>query len=278
MATPFTLEDLHELFQETDQLLKEQILESERRFQENERRFRENERRSQEADRRLQETERILKESGQETDRRLRETDRLLKEYAREAERRSQEAERRFQEIERALKQSGQETDRRLRETDRLLDKSRREADHRLRELDKRIGYLTDRLGEFVQEMVAPGAVRLFQARGIDVYQLARDLQAKRHGQALQADLVVSNGQIAVVIEAKSKLSVDDVNEHLERLSRFKTVFPSYCDYQLLGAVAAMVVPENVARYAYRQGLFVLAPQGDMLAILNDDQFQPKSW
>jgi hypothetical protein len=30
-------------------------------------------------------------------------------------------------------------------------------------------------------------------------------------------------------------------------------------DVNAMGAVAAMVVPDDVARYAYRQGLFVLA-------------------
>jgi hypothetical protein len=39
-----------------------------------------------------------------------------------------------------------------------------------------------------------------------------------------------------------------------------------------------MVVPDEVARYAYRQGLFVLAQSGDSMVILNDAQFQPQSW
>jgi hypothetical protein len=39
-----------------------------------------------------------------------------------------------------------------------------------------------------------------------------------------------------------------------------------------------MVVPEEVARYAYRKRLFVLAQSGDSVVILNDDQFQPRTW
>jgi hypothetical protein len=45
-----------------------------------------------------------------------------------------------------------------------------------------------------------------------------------------------------------------------------------------MGAVAAMVVPEDVARYAYRQGLFVLAQSGDGVVILNDSKLQPQRW
>jgi hypothetical protein len=38
-----------------------------------------------------------------------------------------------------------------------------------------------------------------------------------------------------------------------------------------------MVVPDDVARYGYRQGLFVLAQSGDSVVILNDDTFQPRT-
>ena len=49
-------------------------------------------------------------------------------------------------------------------------------------------------------------------------------------------------------------------------------------EYQLLGAVAGMVVPDQVGRYAYRKGLFVLAQSGHALEIRNDTSFQPKTW
>jgi hypothetical protein len=81
-----------------------------------------------------------------------------------------------------------------------------------------------------------------------------------------------------VLIEVKSKLSQGDVDEHLERLGKFKRLLPRYQDVRAMGAVAAMVVPPEVARYAYRQGLFVLAQSGDDMAILNDADFRPKTW
>ena len=39
-----------------------------------------------------------------------------------------------------------------------------------------------------------------------------------------------------------------------------------------------MVIPSEAARYAYRQGLFVIAQSGDNLVILNDKKFKPKAW
>jgi hypothetical protein len=68
------------------------------------------------------------------------------------------------------------------------------------------------------------------------------------------------------------------VDEHLERLGKFKRLLPRYENIQLLGAVAAMVPPSEVTRYAYRQGLFVITQSGEDSVILNDAKFQPKAW
>jgi hypothetical protein len=68
------------------------------------------------------------------------------------------------------------------------------------------------------------------------------------------------------------------VDEHLERLSKFKRLLPRYQNIQLLGAVAAMVAPSEIVHYAYRQGLFVITQSGEDLVIVNDQKFQPKVW
>jgi hypothetical protein len=192
-----------------------------------------------ETDRRFQETERLLREQSQETERLLREQ--------------SQAAEHRFQETERLLKEQSQR-------------------------VDEQLGQLGNRLGEFVEWQVRPAAVKLFQARGVNVHELYPGASAQRPEGSIEIDLLVVNETEAVVIEVKSKLSQADVDEHLERLAKFKQLMPRYRDVRALGAVAGMVVPEEVARYAYRKGLFVLAQSGDSVVILNDDQFRPRAW
>ena len=166
------------------------------------------------------------------------------------------------------------ETDRKFQETDRKFQ----ETDRQLRQIGKKIGALGNRLGEFVEGLVKPALVRLFQARGIAVHEVHPDVSVDRHNEGIQIDLLVVNDAEAVLVEVKSKLAQADVDEHLERLAKFKRMLPRYADVRALGAVAAMVVPPEVARYAYRQGLFVLAQTGDSVAILNDDRFQPRAW
>ncbi|OBU78103.1 hypothetical protein [Cylindrospermopsis raciborskii] len=239
--------------------------ETERKFQETERFLREQ---SQETDRKFQETERLLREQSQETERLLREQSQETERFLREQ---SQETDRKFQETERLLREQSQETDRKFQETDRLL----REESKRV---NNQIGQLGNRLGEFVESQVRPAAVKLFQERGIAVKEIASNTYIQTGKEGLEIDLLVINSSDIILIEAKSKVSEDDVNEHLERLSKFKRFFPRYESYRVLGAVAGMVIPLDVSRYAYRKGLFVIGQSGDNLVILNDDKFRPRGW
>ena len=199
------------------------------------------------------ETERVIKEESQETERRFRETDR------------------RFEETKQLLQRQSEESDRRFRETERLIQQQNQQ-------LNRQLGELGNRLGEFVEWQVRPAAVQLFQKRGIAVNEFHGDLSVKRFGEALEIDLLVVNSDQAILVEVKSKLSQTDIDEHLERLEKFKRLMPRYSDVKAMGAVAGMVVPEEVARYGYRRGLFVLAQSGDSVVILNDDKFRPRQW
>ncbi|MGZ8217356.1 DUF3782 domain-containing protein [Methylomagnum sp.] len=153
-----------------------------------------------------------------------------------------------------------------------------RETDRKLKEVTQAIGRLGNRLGEFVEEMVRPAVVRLFRERGIDVHEVHQRASAQRDGDAMEIDLLIVNDIDAILVETKSELKTDDVREHLDRLARFKKLFPTYKNHRVMGAVAGMVVPDEVARYAYRQGCFVLAQSGDSVTIRNDAAFKPKVW
>lgn len=182
-----------------------------------------------------------------------------------------------FQETDRKF----QETDRQVKETDRKFQETAlrfEETDRLFKETNKKIGDLGNRLGEFVQEMVRPAVVRLFRERGIEVHQVMRNIEAFDDDNAIEIDLLVINRQQAIAVECKSRLSIEDVNDHLARLDKFKQLFSHYQDLNLMGAVAGMVVPDEAAKYAYRRGLFVLAQNGDSILIRNDAKFAPKLW
>ena len=137
---------------------------------------------------------------------------------------------------------------------------------------------LTTRWGRFVEELVEPAVIRLFRSRGIDVKETYSRARVRRQGIAMEIDILAVDETAVVLVECKSRLSQDDVNEFLEKLSKFKQAFPHYKDYHAYGAVAGIEVDEGVDRYAYKQGLFVIKPSGETVEIINDSDFQAQLW
>lgn len=104
------------------------------------------------------------------------------------------------------------------------------------------------------------------------------NISVSRGDEAAEIDLLVVNDQEAIAVECKSHLTTDDVKDHLERLGKVKRLLPKYREVRLMGAVAAIVMSEEVARFAYRQGLYVISQSGDTVLIRNDGKFTPKIW
>jgi hypothetical protein len=175
----------------------------------------------------------------------------------------SKETDRKFQETDRKF----QETDRKFQETRELLDR-----------LSRRFGDLGNRLGEFVEAMVEPALVDLFRARGLDVSEVHRRVTSRRGGEAIEIDLLVVDGDTAVAVECKSRLTREEVERHVERMNKFKRLLPKYADMRVHGAVAGMVVDEDAIQAAQAAGLWVLAPSGETVALKNNPDFAPRVW
>ena len=194
-----------------------------------------------------------------------------LVEAQKETERCFQETERRFQETERILKEQSLETE-------RILKEQSLKTDRQITRLSKEIGNLGGKWGRFVENMVAPACETLFLNRQIPVHQVSQRVRKRLDGKTLEIDVLVTNENHVLVVEVKSSLSVDDVKELIKNLTEFRQFFPEYNHKQLYGAVAGIEIEEGADKYAYRQGLFVLAQRGENVAILNDTDFQPKTW
>ncbi len=187
-------------------------------------------------------------------------TEAQFAEFQKEADRRSAEADRR-----------SAEADRRSAEADRTMEELKKQV----QETTKAVNSLTTPLCLFIEEMVEPAVVQLFQERGIDVTQTMSRLKSKRPGAAMEIDILAVNGSELVAVECKSRLSKDDVDDFLDRLQRFKLAFPQFRDFQVYGAVAGIEIDQGIDSYAYRRGWFVIKQSGETVKIINDVQFQP---
>ncbi len=109
-----------------------------------------------------------------------------------------------------------QETALQIKETDRQHKERAAETDKAIKKVSDNIAKLGRRLGDFVEEMVKPGVVRLFQARGLKVHRTMQNPTCRDdRGQFLaEVDLLVVDTDTAIVVECKSFLGIDDINDH----------------------------------------------------------------
>ena len=160
-----------------------------------------------------------------------------------------------------------EETDTKFKETGVMIEKT-----------DKKVEALIGKWSKFVEGLVAPAVVEMFGERGIEVTGISQRVKRTKNSDGIEIDLLATNGEYAILIEAKSTLGVDDIKEHLERLGKFAVFFPEYQDRKVLGAVAGIDIDEGADKFAYRSGLFVIAQSGETVKILNDMKFRPKIW
>jgi len=164
-------------------------------------------------------------------------------------------------------------TARRQKENERQMKESK--AD-----FNRRLGEYINLFGEFTESMIAPGLRDKFREMGIDFEETSRDtvIHDAAHNIHLEIDVFLKNGDKAMLVEVKTKLTIERVNKHIERLEKMRKYADLHGDKRaFLGAVAGVVVTDEERNYALNQGLYVIEPSGETFNITPPNG-QPKEW
>ncbi|MBF0190140.1 MAG: DUF3782 domain-containing protein [Magnetococcales bacterium] len=230
---------------------------------------REDRERRQVTDRELRE----LREMSAETDRKFQETDRKF-----------QETDRKFQETDREIRAMNAETERKFREmraeTEREIREMNAETNRKIKEVSTQVGNLGSRWGEFVEGIVAPACETLFAERGIPVHRVSPRVKAKSLDgtRRMEVDLLVDNTNSVVLVEVKSRLTAEDVRDHLKRVKEFKEFYEGDTGVAVMGAVAGILIDNDVDQFAMNEGMFVIVQSGESVRLANTPDFVPKRW
>lgn len=177
------------------------------------------------------------------------------------------------------------ETDRKMQETDRRLKdlaeeskERQRETDRQLRELGKQIGGLGNKFGSFTEGLALPSMEKILRHRfGVDT--VAPSMRVSRGDRHLELDvLAYANGEVnaAYVVEVKSHLREEHIQQLLEILEQFADWFPEHRGKQLYGILAAVHIPAALRPRVLEQGLYLAHIQDDLFELEVPDDFQPR--
>jgi hypothetical protein len=185
------------------------------------------------------------------------------------------------------LRESQAKTDEQLKKTDEQIrelrvsqattDEQMRRTDANLDRIGKQLGDLGLVQSEVAEELFFRNLKGAFKKTKMDIKKVKRNLKRKGEG---EYDLVAVDGGQVLVVEVKNKLDKRMVDRFLEeKLPRFKALFPEYEKYQVVGGMGALVVKDDVGKYAEKAGLYVLTQTDKGGATrLNREGFKPRAF
>ena len=191
--------------------------------------------------------------------------------FQEETARQMQETDRKMQETDRKM----QETDRKMQETSREIDRISKAANKRIKHLDN---LFSTQWGALIESLVKGQLVDLLKTRGINVDRTAQIDSFERDGRHYEFDAIVINSVEVVVVEVKTTLTVQAVDDFIDKLNSFKRLCPEYSDKVVYGAVAYLKTKGSANIYSEKNGLFVIKATGDSASITNEENFKPKKF
>ena len=164
-------------------------------------------------------------------------------------------------------KESQKKFDERMAESQKNFEDQMKES---RKEFDKRFGDLTNRFGEIVEYMVAPNLLEKFREFGLNFLTASSNFKVRdpENNIFFEIDIKLDNSDKTMLVEVKTKLTVEDVQGHANRMEKMRLYNTIHGHKRtLLGAVAGVVIKPNVKKYALEQGFYVIEPSGETFAI-----------
>jgi len=165
------------------------------------------------------------------------------------------------------------ETAENLKKTDRMLTKHAKSA-------NKRLGALTNLFGDLTEAMVAPRICKKFGEIGLIFPKVGRNIKFNDevNNISFEVDIMLENGEKAMLIEVKTKLTLERITYHLNRLGKMRKYADLHGDKRnFLGAVAGIVVTDELRDYALSQGFYFIEYAGETFYI-TPPKDKPKEW
>ena len=173
-----------------------------------------------------------------------------------------QETDRKFQDTDRKI----QEPTEQMKETDRKF----KETDRKFQETDRKISKLGSRISQLVEHFVASNILEKFKELGYDFSRISRNhIIEDEQGRFLsEIDLLLENGDCAMVVEVKSLLTLADVKEHHKRLKTLRIYADKHNDTRkYAGSAAGALINKNALEFALQSGFYVIRQTGDTVHI-----------
>jgi hypothetical protein len=168
------------------------------------------------------------------------------------------------------LRESQKETDRLFRESQKETEQKMKETAEQMKETDRKIGRLGSRIGDLIEHLTASNILEEFKKLNYDFTRVSRNTKIKDEKNRILAeiDIVLENGEFAMVVEVKSLLTVNDVKDHINRMETLRRYADLHGDQRkYVSSVSGALIEEAARVFALQTGIYVIEHPGERIEI-----------
>lgn len=157
------------------------------------------------------------------------------------------------------------------------LADAQKKTDRQIRELGKQIGGLGDKFGSFTEGLALPSMTKILGKRfGMDM--IAPGLLSRKNGASKELDVFAwsKTRDEAYVVEVKSHLREEALDQMKNTLQEFRDYFPDYAEKKLYGIIAAVHIPKTMRERVLKEGFYLARIHDEQFELEVPSDFQPR--
>jgi len=159
------------------------------------------------------------------------------------------------------------------------LAESQRETGQYLKEVGKQIGGLGEKFGSFTEGLALPSMTKILTQRfGMDV--VLPKARSRMNGRSRELDVLAysrTSGE-AIVVEVKSHLRQEGLDQMRKTLREFREIFPEHADKKIYGILAVVDAPEDLRDKVLQDGIYLARIHDGQFELQVPDSFQPRAF
>ncbi len=192
-----------------------------------------------------------------------------------------QETDAKFKETDAKFKETDARLDKKFQETDAKIDRISEQIDKQSKaifEQGKQIGGLNNKFGTFAEGLAIPSIEDVLYKKFHVTHVTTR---AKNKKKRIEIDVLgYSNGTTneAYIVEIKSHLRQEALEQILEIISNFKDAFPEHKDKKVYGIIASVDSNENYVKEIEKAGIYFANITDNLFKIRNSKSFKAKAF
>ncbi len=190
-----------------------------------------------------------------------------LIEIHKETEYRLQRLEKEMREFKDEMKEFKDE----MREAEKRSEKERRE-------MNKKWGEIANKLGTVVEDIIFPATRPVIRKYfKCDPSFIATRIQRKEENLREEFDVIAVCKDKVFLVEVKTTLRPQYINDFKEKIKRFKILFPEYQDKELIPIFASLAIDENFVNMLTKSDFYAMAyREWDYMDILNFEEMKKR--